>query len=146
MLETAASRTPGVHFHGHFDGLENGLLRGWAVCNTARFCPVKIHVIIDQQEVAIITADLHREDVQAALSMPDAEVGFLFTIPAEYFDGEKHTLSLRFDDRSALAFSPDGETTAITFAAVVRQFKRRAENPAAPAHGCAPDHVPHTAA
>lgn len=116
MLETAASRTPGVHFHGHFDGLENGLLRGWAVCNTARFCPVKIHVIIDQQEVAIITADLHREDVQAALSMPDAEVGFLFTIPAEYFDGEKHTLSLRFDDRSALAFSPDGETTAITFA------------------------------
>lgn len=58
-------------------------------------------------------ADLPREDVQATFSLPTANLGFRFQIPSSYFNGEKHTLSLRLDDRSALPLSSDGMTSII---------------------------------
>ncbi|MFT8720243.1 glycosyltransferase, partial [Acetobacter sp.] len=116
MPKPALTQTSAVQFHGHFDGVEDGYVRGWAVCNSPRFSPVKLHVIIDGQEVAVVMATLPREDVQASLSLPTPEAGFSFELPAEYFDGTKHTLSLRFEDRSVLPLSSDGKVTSIIFA------------------------------
>lgn len=116
MPKVAIASTLPVKFQGHFDGLLDGIVRGWAVCNMAQFSPVKIHVIIDGQEVATATADQLREDVQAAFSLPKPNVGFAYLVPSEYFDGKTHELSLRFDDRSALSLSSDKNTTSITFA------------------------------
>lgn len=114
MSKSVATRTSLVQFQGHFDGLEDGVVRGWATCNLKKFSPVRIHIIIDGQEVGMATADLPREDVQAKLSLPTADLGFRFEIPPSYFNGEKHTLSLRLDDRSALPLLSDG-MTSITF-------------------------------
>ncbi|GBR55666.1 hypothetical protein GCM10007872_25250 [Gluconobacter sphaericus NBRC 12467] len=64
-------------------------------------------------------ADLPRADIQAMLSLPTANLGFSFQIPSSYFNGEKHTLSLRLDDRSALPLLSDG-VTSITFSGHLR--------------------------
>jgi len=113
MSKSLVSPSSSVQFLGHVDELKDGSVRGWATCNSTNFSPVKIHIIIDGQEVGVAIANLPREDVQATLSLPTPDVGFLFEIPSSYLDGEKHTLSLRLDDRSALILSPDGVTSAV---------------------------------
>lgn len=115
MPNTTVPQIPPLRFYGYFDGLESGTARGWAVCESNRSAPVKIHVIIDGQEVTTAVADLPREDVQAALSLPTAKIGFAVDIPIPYLDGKEHTLSLGFDDRTSLPVSPDGSAKSLTF-------------------------------
>lgn len=115
MSNTTVTFTETPRFFGCFDGFENGTARGWAVCNSTPLFPVKIHVIIDGQEIMTVTANLPRVDVQAALGLPTEDVGFAVELPIEYLDGHQHTLSLHFADRSPLPLSPDGKITSFIF-------------------------------
>ncbi len=87
-------------FLGYFDAFEDGEARGWAVDARRSTIPVRLHVLIDRQEVATILCDDLREDVQAALGHPTGRLGFRFSVPERFIDGELHALSFRFTDRS----------------------------------------------
>lgn len=49
-----------------------------------------------------VLCDQDRPDVQAALGLPIATVGFEFSIPEKFIDGKPHELSVRLPDRSVL--------------------------------------------
>ncbi len=87
-------------FLGYFDAFDDGEARGWAVDARQNTTPVRLHVLIDRQEVATILCDDLREDVQAALGHPTGRLGFRFSVPERFIDGELHALSFRFADRS----------------------------------------------
>ena len=87
---------------GYFDSFRDGEARGWAIDARQTSAPVRLHVLIDRQEVATVLCDDLREDVQAALGHPTGRLGFLFRVPASFIDGEAHALSFRFADRSVV--------------------------------------------
>jgi len=89
-------------FLGYFDAFSDGEARGWAVDARQTSSPVRLHVLIDHQEVGTVLCDILREDVQAALGHPTGELGFRFVVPESFNDGEKHALSFRFADRSVV--------------------------------------------
>ncbi len=96
---------------GYFDSFTDGEARGWAIDARQSASPVRLHVLIDRQEVATVLCDDLREDVQAALGHPTGRLGFRFKVPAGFLDGEPHALSFRFADRSIVPLidpaSPD---------------------------------------
>jgi len=98
----SAAQTAVRHYLGYFDAFSDGEARGWAVDGRRGAAPVRLHVLIDRQEVGTVICDEPREDVQAALGHPTGRLGFRFTIPERYIDGEPHALSFRFADRSIL--------------------------------------------
>lgn len=89
-------------FLGYFDAFNNGEARGWAVDARQAATPTRLHVLIDHQEVGTVLCDDLREDVQAALKHPTGRLGFRFTVPDDFIDGEAHALSFRFADRSVV--------------------------------------------
>ena len=89
-------------FVGYFDSFQDGEARGWAIDARQSASPVRLHVLIDRQEVATVLCDELREDVQAALGHSTGRLGFRFSVPPEFMDGEPHALSFRFADRSIL--------------------------------------------
>lgn len=89
-------------FLGYFDAFNEGEARGWAVDARQTTSPVRLHVLIDRQEVATVLCDDPREDVQAALGHPTGLLGFHFNVPESFIDGEPHALSFRFADRSVV--------------------------------------------
>ena len=95
-----AARPPS--FLGYVDSFSDGLARGWAVDTRNPGRPTRLHVLVDRQEVAQVVCDQPREDVQAALGHPNGRLGFSFQLPAELVDGEPHTLSFRFGDRTVV--------------------------------------------
>ncbi len=97
-----ALKTAARPFLGYFDAFDNGEARGWAVDARQIAAPVRLHVLIDRQEVATILCDDLREDVQAALGHPTGRLGFRFAVPENFIDGEAHALSFRFADRSVV--------------------------------------------
>src|ERR1700712_2711237 len=95
-----AAKTAVRPFLGYFDAFNDGEARGWAIDARQIAAPVRLHVLIDRQEVATVLCDDLREDVQAALGHPTGLLGFRFTVPENFVDGEAHALSFRFADRS----------------------------------------------
>ena len=89
---------------GYFDLFEGGRARGWAVDIRGQG-PVRLHILIDQQEVMQVLCDHQRSDIQAALKLPTSKVGFEFTVPEKFMDGVPHEFSIRFPDRSILPFT-----------------------------------------
>ena len=96
--QTTAARP----FLGYFDSFHEGEARGWATDARQSESPVRLHVLIDRQEVATVLCDELREDVQAALGHPSGRLGFRYLIPPEFIDGSPHALSFRFADRSVV--------------------------------------------
>ncbi|NHN84431.1 glycosyltransferase [Acetobacter musti] len=89
-----------TRFVGYFDSIEGSQLKGWA-CNLALPRePVRLHVLVDEQEVGVAVCDLPRADVQATLGIMTARLGFVFDIPKAFIDGKEHRIGLRFPDRS----------------------------------------------
>ncbi|WP_025885397.1 glycosyltransferase family 2 protein [Asaia prunellae] len=89
-------------FIGYCDGLQKETLTGWAVNRLASNTPVRLHILVDGQEIAQILADQPRSDVQNALKTPHDRLGFSLSIPAQFIDGKEHVLSVRFPDRTVL--------------------------------------------
>src|ERR1700712_4797749 len=87
-------------FLGYFDAFADREARGWAIDARQTSVPVRLHVLIDRQEVGTVLCDDLREDVQAALGHPTGLLGFRYTVPDSFVDGEAHALSFRFADRS----------------------------------------------
>ncbi|WP_419727776.1 glycosyltransferase family 2 protein [Lichenicola sp.] len=85
---------------GYVDAFVGGVAKGWAVNTRAPTEPTRLHVLIDRQEVGVVVCDQLREDVQQALGHPTGRLGFNFTLPDSYVDGNPHTLSFRFGDRA----------------------------------------------
>ena len=97
-----APQTAVKPFLGYFDAFTDAEARGWAVDARHAATPVRLHVLIDRQEVATVLCDELREDVQAALGHPTGRLGFRFVVPEAFIDGELHALSFRFADRSVV--------------------------------------------
>ncbi|WP_029603654.1 glycosyltransferase family 2 protein [Kozakia baliensis] len=92
-------------FVGFFDTCEDGIARGWAFDQLSPNSVVRLHVLIDNQEVAQILCDAERSDVANVFGLARPYVGFEFHIPDEFIDGAEHTIAFRFSDRSAVPFS-----------------------------------------
>lgn len=109
-------------FVGHFDSLSDGVARGWGINLGNPLDPAAVHVLIDRQEVGLALCDQVREDVRIAFGHPTGQVGFEVRIPAEFFDGEPHRISLRFADRSVIPAidpkDPDARVDGFDFASL----------------------------
>ncbi len=104
-LPVAASQAPhrvASSFLGYVDSFSDGLARGWGVDTRSPERPTRLHVLVDRQEVAQVVCDQAREDVQAALGHPSGRLGFSFQLPPELVDGNPHTVSFRFGDRTVV--------------------------------------------
>nr|WP_321984627.1 glycosyltransferase family 2 protein [uncultured Lichenicoccus sp.] len=105
MAKSIAARQGAARpFLGYFDGFSDREARGWAVDARPSAEAVRLHVLVDHQEVATILCDRRRDDVQAALGHPTGLLGFSFTVPDRFVDGELHALAFRFTDRSVVPF------------------------------------------
>lgn len=91
-----------VRFVGYLDSIEGNRLSGWACDMAAPREAVRLHVLVDGQEVGIVTCSRQRKDVQATLGVMTAKLGFEFSFPDEMLDGREHDISLRFPDRSPM--------------------------------------------
>ncbi|GAB6855071.1 glycosyltransferase family 2 protein [Asaia astilbis] len=100
-------------FIGYCDGLQSDILIGWAVNRRDPATPVRLHILIDGQEIAQILAEESRSDVQDALKTPHDRLGFNFSIPVTFMDGKPHQISIRLPDRSVLPITdqtiPEGK-------------------------------------
>ncbi len=109
MAKSIAARQNAQHgaarpFLGYFDGFSAREARGWAIDARPSAEAVRLHVLVDRQEVATILCDRRRDDVQVALGHPTGLLGFSFTVPDRFVDGEMHALAFRFTDRSVVPF------------------------------------------
>ncbi|WP_406586314.1 glycosyltransferase [Asaia lannensis] len=120
-MRTAQANSP---FIGYCDGLQKETLIGWAVNRLDPSTPVRLHILIDGQEITQILADQSRADVQKALKTPHDRLGFLFAIPSRFMDGLPHTLSIRLQDRTVLPINddslPEGKTESYIFTIELR--------------------------
>ncbi|NHO32556.1 glycosyltransferase family 2 protein [Acetobacter fallax] len=91
-----------ARFTGYFDSLEGVQMTGWACDLAAPREPVKLHVLVDGQEVGIAVCEQPRPDVQATLGIMTSKLGFAFELPNSVVDGKEHRLGLRFPDRSVV--------------------------------------------
>ncbi|NVN43922.1 glycosyltransferase [Asaia siamensis] len=98
-MQAAPANSP---FVGYFDGVHRGTLIGWAVNRLDPTTPTRLHILIDGQEIAQILADQPRSDVQSALKAPHDRLGFAFSIPPKFMDGQEHNISIRLPDRTIL--------------------------------------------
>lgn len=92
------------HYIGYCEGLEDGVVTGWAFNRKDAGRPVRLHILVDGQEIAQVNADRSRQDVQAALKISYEKLGFAFRLPAAFHDAKNHELSLRFPDRTIMSF------------------------------------------
>lgn len=100
------TQSPHSPFRGNVEYFSNGVISGWAVDLRPDTAPVRIHILVDRQEVAQITCDIARLDVQDSFEVTQKYLGFSYTLPENFYDEKPHLISLRFIDRSILPF-PD---------------------------------------
>lgn len=108
----AQNSTTSKSFFGYFDQFEDGVGKGWVIDSTIdsqEVRPVRLHIVIDQQEVMQVDCVLERPDVQAAFALSTPNVGFEFAVPDEFLDGKPHELSVRLPNRSILAMTNSNE-------------------------------------
>lgn len=79
-------------FLGRLDGVVDGTLHGWAIDERAPRQPVVVTVTIDGARAGMVSGDLKRPDLAAALGS-DGRHGFCFPLPAALFDGRPHRVS-----------------------------------------------------
>lgn len=115
---------PSSLFQGHVDHFTNGTIRGWAFNLQDISQPVRVHVLIDRQEIMQVLCDTPRGDVRDALELPTDTLGFEFCLPEQFFDHQPHSVALRFPDRSALPLpnidNADILSETVTFPGFVR--------------------------
>lgn len=108
------SVSPHSSFHGHIEYFSNGILSGWAYDPRPDSQPVRLHILIDRQEVVQIICDQPRADVKNALGASHNRLGFSYCLPEAFLDRKPHYIALRFEDRSILPFpDPDKPGTFI---------------------------------
>ena len=91
-------------FLGYVDTFTEREASGWAVDARPGGEVVRLHVLVDHQEVGTILCDRRRDDLRAVLGHPTGLLGFSFTVPDRFVDGEMHALAFRFTDRSVVPF------------------------------------------
>ena len=96
---------------GFFDAFDEGVARGWVVDRAAPLAQLRVHVIIDGQEVAQLIADGHRADVRESLQHPTGDVGFTYEVPFHYYDGADHHLSFRLAGDLVVPWLAAGDTS-----------------------------------
>ena len=87
-------------FIGYLDEINGLELKGWACNLTESGQPVTLHVILDDREIARVTCDLPRPDVEQNIGVAAPSLGFQFILPDSVADGKEHTIGLRFPNRS----------------------------------------------
>lgn len=100
----------GSAFRGYVEGVKAGFLYGWAFNSNNPAQPVRLHLLVDKQEIGQYLCDIPRPDVSETLGLPFNRVGFQFALPKFCFDQTPHEIGLRFSDRSILLL-PDPQNT-----------------------------------
>lgn len=95
---------PGAAFVGFFERLKDGVATGWIVSGAAPDSPVPVYAMVDGRETGTVLADLSREDVRLAIGHPTGNVGFSYSVPDEYLDGQEHRLSFRLPGGMVLGY------------------------------------------
>jgi GT2 family glycosyltransferase len=85
-------------------------VRGWAIDALRPGVPVRLHVLIDCEEVFSVTCDSPRGDVEKAAGF-FRRCGYEFAIPERFLDGESHRVEFRVRSgkRAPLTFVMNGE-------------------------------------
>jgi hypothetical protein len=81
-------------FQGHLDGLESGVMQGWARDAARPETPVWVEVLDGGVAIAAGRADRLREDLRAA-GLGKGLYGFVVPLPAALLDGRSHSLTVR---------------------------------------------------
>ncbi len=89
-------------FSGYFDRYETGRASGWVANLVSPQTIVSLVAVIDGIEVADVLCDGLRPDVQDALGLGSARVGFTFDVPERFLDNQPHVLGFLLPDGSAL--------------------------------------------
>lgn len=79
---------------GHLDTCSSRGISGWAYCPTQPLAKVDILCAIDGHVIACTPADQFRPDLESA-GIGDGQHAFRLSIPIGFYDGEKHTVTLR---------------------------------------------------
>lgn len=95
-------------FFGNVDGLQKGVLFGWAVDSKEQNSPCDLRVWLDGREIAALSADQYREDVAAA-GFGSGHCGFQLDLTDALADGRVHEIKVVADAGfvlGAASFSP----------------------------------------
>ena len=92
----------------HIDHLGSDGLHGWAMDRPNPNTPVRLHVIVDGQEIGHVVCDGLRPDVAAAEIGP-AQVGLSLLLPDWLLDDQPHELTLRDPLRRIVEIENDGK-------------------------------------
>jgi len=87
--------TSGDYYEGYLDFAGKSGVFGWDTNLNNPDEAMEVTVFIDDKQVATITANLFRPDLEGVVG--DGHHAFLYQIPAWYFDGMEHSLSVRHE-------------------------------------------------
>lgn len=100
-MPTAAAATPMCHV----EGVSGHEISGWAIDPARPAQPVRLHVIIDQQEVGQVVANLPHDDLPNDFNIAQRDIGFNFSVPDQYRDGRTHRVEFRDARRNIVRLS-----------------------------------------
>jgi len=86
--------SPKEKISGHFDVCEASGITGWVASSIALNKPLEIEVLVDDQLVSRVKADILRPDLQEA-GIGDGKHGFWFMLADHFFDGKEHVIKVR---------------------------------------------------
>lgn len=107
--KASASPPPADYYEGFLDYAGKSGIFGWDANLTNMSESVEVKIFIDDKEVATVTANLYRHDLESTMS--SGRHAFFYQIPAWYFDGMEHTVKVMHEAggtqmRSELYSSP----------------------------------------
>jgi TPR repeat len=118
--------TPSVIYEGYLDGIDIGVLRGWA-WGWDPTVAVEIEIFVDGRLRAVVPARTERRDLALA-HIGDGRHGFAWLVPVEFADGTAHEFACRIAGTSVwLPGGPRTETVRpgdLYFAATVPELLR----------------------
>ena len=85
------------NYQGHVDGLQDGMLQGWARDGDDAVEVVEVDVLDRGVVLGSVVANRLREDLRAA-GVGHGVYGFSFDLPARLMDGQAHSLEVRVAD------------------------------------------------
>ncbi len=88
----ASTVTSTDYYEGFLDYAGKSGVFGWDTNLNNMSESVEVTIFIDNKEVATVTANLYRPDLESATS--NGRHAFFYQIPAWYFDGMEHTVKV----------------------------------------------------
>ena len=97
--------------YGHIDYIRDGVVHGWAIDSLRGNNAASLFLFVDDRPVANFFCDIDRADLEDA-GLRGSQAGFQIPVPEQYWDGEPHSVSIRFHSGEYVLFSDDKGRTA----------------------------------